>query len=82
MSMNRQGLLDLKKEIENAQTKLSTIEGQKSMLMKQLSKDLGCDSVKEAEKLLGTTKKEADRLNEEINNGLNELENEYPTTST
>jgi len=80
--MNRQGLLDLKKEIENAQTKLSTIEGQKSMLMKQLSKDLGCDSVKEAEKLLGTTKKEADRLNEEINNGLNELENEYPTTST
>lgn len=76
--MKREDLLELKEKIEKGQKELAEIKGQKTMLMQQLKKDFGCATLKEAEKLLSRQTKDIEKLNEDVNKGMEELENEYP----
>jgi hypothetical protein len=75
--MNREELLELKEKIEEAQTKVSELNGHHSALIKQLSDDWGCESVEEAEKKLKQIKKQIEKLDMSIEEGTKEIEEKY-----
>jgi len=75
--LDEQDLLDLKSEIDDAKEKVSELKGQKTVLLNQLKTDYGCKTIEEAEKKLRTMKKEIESLDEQIEDGLKELEEKY-----
>jgi methyl-accepting chemotaxis protein len=77
MSLNRDELLELKEKIEEAQTKVTELNGHHSALMKQLSDDWDCSTVEEAEKKLKQIKKQIEKLDESIEEGTKEIEEKY-----
>ena len=75
--LTEQDLLNLKGEIDEAKTKVSELNGQKTALMNQLKTDFGCKTPKEAEKKLTDLKKEITTLENEIEEGTKELSEKY-----
>jgi len=75
--MKENELIALKQEIEEAKEQRSKLQGQVEALMGQLKDDYGCDTLKKAEKLLTDMEKELATLSNEIQVGLDELENEF-----
>lgn len=71
------GLLKLKKDIDEAKTTISKLEGGLQTLIDQLEKVWGCSSVEEAEKKLEILKKKNEKLSYTIAEGLAEIEEKY-----
>ena len=72
--MTEQGLLQLKKEIDQAKSSVSELKGQQTALLKQLKDDWQCSSIEEAEKKIKKMQKEIETLDASIETGLEELE--------
>ena len=75
--MNTQQLLNLKKEITEAQQTATELTGRQKQLMETLEKDWDCTSVSQAEKKVKKMNTEIDRLNQKIKEGTAELEEKY-----
>lgn len=75
--MNKDQLLELKEEIDNAKSETSKLEGKLEHLKGQLKKEWKCNSVKEAEEKLEEMKQESDKIQEKIDKGVRELEEKY-----
>jgi phage shock protein A len=69
-----QELLDLKKKVDNARSEEERLTGQKTQIMRQLKDDYDCDSVEEAEKKLSRLKKQVENLDEELEEGVKQLQ--------
>ena len=72
-----QQLLDLKKQIDQAKSEVSELNGREKRLMEQLQKDWGCKTVKEAEKKIKDMETDLASINEQIHKGVEELEEKY-----
>ena len=75
--MNEHQLLDLKKEIDEANKTATELNGRRKQLMETLKTDWDCTSVDQAEKKAEKINGEIDRLNQQIKEGCNELEEKY-----
>lgn len=76
-TLSEQDLINLKGDIEEAKQKVSELNGQKNALMKQLKDDFGCKDIKEAERKLSVMKTEIEKLDQEIDKGIEELSEKY-----
>jgi hypothetical protein len=70
-------LLALKDKINLAKTEKSTIEGRLIELRERMKKELGVDTIEEAEIQLKERQKEAAKLEENITQGLADLRTKY-----
>ena len=75
--MNEHQLLDLKKEIDEATKTATELNGRRKQLMETLKTDWDCTSVDQAEKKAEKINGEIYRLNQQIKEGCNELEEKY-----
>jgi len=75
--MDEQELFKLKKQIDEAKSKVSELKGQQKHLMKQLKDEWDCTSIEAAEKKAKTIEKEINDLNQKITEGIEELEEKY-----
>ena len=75
--MEKQDLLNLKVEIEEARTEVVKLNGKLAYLMQQLMDQHGCKSIKEAEKKIKTLDEKATVLSEQIETATAELEEKY-----
>ena len=75
--MTEKELLNLKKQIEEAKTKVAELEGTRKHLMKELKDDWSCNSVEEAEKKLNKMESDLDKLRTQIDKGIEELTEKY-----
>jgi tetrahydromethanopterin S-methyltransferase subunit G len=75
--MTERDLLELKEEIEIANTEVSQLTGQQMALTKQLQEDWKCSNVKEAKAKVEELDKKIDRLERQIEKGIKELEEKY-----
>ena len=75
--MTEQDLLKLKKEVDDAKQNVSELKGQQTALLKQLKDDWKCNSIEDAEKKLKTMNKEIDSLQQQIEKGIQEIEEKY-----
>jgi predicted nucleic acid-binding Zn-ribbon protein len=74
MALDEQQLLDLKDKIEAAKTNVSSLNGQKQAMMKQLKDDWGCDTIEQAEEKLKQMDKNIGLLDKKIDSATKELE--------
>lgn len=72
--MTEQELLQLKEEITTAKEKFLQLQGQSKALLQQLKEDWGCKTVEQAEKKIKEFETEIKKLDEEIDEGISELE--------
>jgi len=72
-----QELLELKQDIDLAKNKVSELKGREKRLMEQLGSDWECKTIKEAEKKITTMEGEITRLDQQIKQGVKELEEKY-----
>jgi outer membrane protein TolC len=75
--MTEKDLLKLKKDIDEAQTNLSKLQGSKQVLMDQLNEAWGCTTTEEAEKKLALMKKKNETMIKQIEIGMQEIEDKY-----
>jgi len=75
--MTEKNLLELKDQIEDAKASVAELKGQQTILMQQLKTNYNCKSIEEAETLLAKWKKEVDKMQIQIDEGLKELEEKY-----
>ena len=66
-------LLDLKEQLEKKKEKRQELQGELKSFMKQL-KELGIDSVEQAEMQMDKNEKMLNEMEKDINNKINELE--------
>lgn len=70
-------LLKMKEKIDKAKEDIARMEGRKEQLYKTLEKDLGCKTLKEAEKKLAEMNKELDKKETILTAGVTGLEEKY-----
>ena len=75
--MTEKNLLELKDQIDEAKASVAELKGQQTILMQQLKTNYNCKSIEEAETLLAKWKKEVDKMQMQIDEGLKELEEKY-----
>ena len=75
--MTEKNLLELKDQIDEAKASVAELKGQQTILMQQLKTNYNCKSIEEAETLLAKWKKEVDKMQIQIDEGLKELEEKY-----
>ena len=75
--MNEQELLDLKKEITEANEKLSNLKGRKETLLEQLQKQFGVKTLAAAEKKVKALETEIAEWSEQIETATEELEKKF-----
>lgn len=75
--MNEKQLLDLKENMTKFREEKSQKEGELSYLMKELKSKHGAKTLEEAKKKLQSMKQKVETLNEQIQQGIDKLENEY-----
>ena len=75
--MNEKDLLRVKEEIDSAKTELAELSGEKKHLMQELKDNWGCETLEEGQKLLIKMEEDIDKLDQEIKQGLVEIEREY-----
>ncbi len=78
MENNAEILLELRHTIDAAKTKLNRLEGEKESRMETLKKDFNCNNLKQAEKKREELENEIAELEEEIETGLEKLQEDYP----
>lgn len=69
-------LFSIKKKIESAKTEKAQLDGKLAVQFERL-KELGCTSVKEAQKRAEDLRKEAEKLESEIEEGLKRFTEEF-----
>jgi predicted nucleic acid-binding Zn-ribbon protein len=72
--MTEQQLLNLKKQVDEAKSSVSELEGHKKALMKQLKDEWNLTTVEAAQKKLDSMAKQIDTLTIQIEEGLKEME--------
>jgi predicted transcriptional regulator len=72
--MTEKDLLELKEEIEEAKQKVSELKGEKQALLKQLKENWKCSSIEDAEKKLVKLGEQEEQLSNQIEAGIEELE--------
>ena len=75
--MTEKNLLELKDQIEDAKASVAELKGQQTILMQQLKTNYNYKSIEESETLLAKWKKEVDKMQMQIDEGLKELEEKY-----
>ena len=75
--MDKDKLLEIKEQIDQAKTQISQLKGRKEYLIQQLNDEWGCSSVKEAKAKLEEMKEQIQDLDSKIQKGIKELEQEY-----
>lgn len=75
--MTEQQLVDLKKKIDSAKREQSELKGRKKALLENLQNTWGCKTVEEAEKKASSLQKQIDKLEEEKEKGIKEIEETY-----
>ena len=75
--MDTEKLLELKEKIETAKTKVSQLKGKRDYLMQQLMTDWKCKTLKEAEQRQIDLENEIAEIDEKIETGLKELDENY-----
>ena len=75
--MEHQDLLDLKEKIDQAKEKSAELKGQLKGLYKELSDDWGCANIEQAERQVTKMESDIEKLNTQINEGVEELEEKY-----
>ena len=70
-------LLKLKREVDEAKTKVSELTGHKTALLKQLRDDWGCKTTDDGEKKLKELQASVTKLDNQIKTGITELEEKY-----
>ena len=75
--MEHQDLLDLKEKIDQAKEKSAELKGQLKGLTKELSDDWGCTTIEQAERKVTKMESDIEKLNTQINEGVEELEEKY-----
>ncbi len=75
--MDEHTLLDLKKDIDEAKTKVSELKGTLKHLMTELKTQWKCSTVKEAKTMLTQLETERDKTQQRIDSGLKELGAKY-----
>lgn len=75
--MNANDLLTLKKQITEAKTQMSELTGQRKALLAQLKTDWGCSTIEQAQKKLQQLTEEIDKIDLEIEEGVQELNEKY-----
>jgi predicted nuclease with TOPRIM domain len=75
---DEQHLLNLKEEIAEAKNKVAELKGQQIALMKQLKDEWGCSTLEEAKAKVKQMEDELSDLDEEIQKGIDELNEKYP----
>ena len=75
--MTEKDLLRLKKDIDEAKNTLAELNGQKGTLTKQLKENWDCSTIEEAEKVLKKMQIEIEKIQEDIDSGISELEEIY-----
>lgn len=70
-------LFELKSEIEEMKMKSSELSGQKNAIIKQLTSDWGCSTIKQAEKKLEDIMRERKEIEGQIKIKTEELGNKY-----
>lgn len=68
---------ELKMKVEHARREADKAEGSLEELMRQLQKEFGCKSIKEAKKLLARLEKEEKEKEDEFNEALEEFEEQF-----
>lgn len=76
-NMKEQELLELKQEIDLAIQTVSTLKGQKKVLLDQLKELWNCETLEDAKIKLEQTEKELETVNKKIKKGLKEVESKY-----
>lgn len=79
--MNKNDLLALKTEIEDAKIEVSKLEGKHSYLLQQLVDQFGCKTIEDAEKKVKKLEKQISALSDQIETATIELEEKYKLTN-
>ena len=77
MELTEEKLLEKKKEIEDAKGELNSLKGQKKVYEKQLKEDWDCDNLQQAKKKITDMKEKSTKLDEEIEEALQDIEEKY-----
>jgi chaperonin cofactor prefoldin len=77
MEKDKDYLISLKNKIERAKTTVAELTGQQKSQMNQLKETFGCDTIEDAETKLETMKKSISKLDNQIEQGLEKLEEMY-----
>ena len=72
--MKTEDLIELQEEIEERKTQKAQLEGERNAIMKQLKDEWGCTTIKKAQDLIEKKEKEMKTLEQEIADGLEEIE--------
>ena len=72
--MDKDDLLALKSKIEKSKTTVAELTGQQKSQMNQLKETFGCTTIEDAEEKLETMKKSISKLDTQIEEGLEKLE--------
>jgi septal ring factor EnvC (AmiA/AmiB activator) len=73
MSIERK-LIEIKEAIEAAEQKLNKLKVKEEFLLSQLKDDWQCDSLEEAENYLSKLRNKNDKISQEIEEGMANLE--------
>ncbi len=75
--LSEKDLMSLKEEIDQAKTDLSEYQGQRKQMLQELKANWNCITVEEAEVLIKEQKKQIKELEDDITQGLKQLEKDY-----
>ena len=75
--MDKQDLLDLKEDIEEAKKKASQLSGKLELLQAQLKKEWGCSTIEQADAKLIKMERDAEALSIQIKEGIAKLNADY-----
>jgi seryl-tRNA synthetase len=75
--MKTSDLVKLKEKIETFKTEVSELKGKRSEMLSRLKKDYGCKNLESARKKVASLKVEVKELEEELERGMDQLEDEF-----
>lgn len=75
--MTEQELVNLKKQIDSSKQRQSELKGKRKALLETLNQTFGCKTVAEAEKKAIELQEEIEKLEEEKQKGIKEIEENY-----
>ena len=72
--MTEKQLLDLKNRIEESKNSVAQLQGKANHFFQELKKNWGVNTMEQAKKKAAVMKKEIDKMEEEVNELMNKLE--------
>lgn len=75
-------LMSVKRDIEDAKTKLSQSQGQLDYLMRELKEEHQCESIEAAEKMAESLSVEIDTITEALTELIESIKEEYDAIDT